>query len=121
MRVLEVGDGQHLTTGFAHVIRRVTDAFLARGWDVGQLTCLERDANPWYERNGIAQFVPDKDAMGYTRLADAVKEFRPDALFLGCDPGSGGNWIAIMADAGVELPVVGYFPVEGGPVHPVAG
>jgi glycosyltransferase involved in cell wall biosynthesis len=122
LRVLLLGDGLALTTGFAQVIRHTAAAFVRAGWDVAQIASLDPppdcDSRP-YHAAGVRPFFPgESEPTGLGVLRHAVEQFAPDVLLCIADPGQAHNWQAQYEAAGLSLPFVLYAPVEGAPICP---
>lgn len=129
-RMLILGDGLALTTGFAQVIRHTAAAFRAAGWELAQIASLDPppdcDSRPYYAA-GVRPFFPGaSEPTGLGLLSYAVEQFRPDVLFCVSDPGQAHNWqrqhAALESDtderAQPQARFVLYAPVEGAPVCP---
>lgn len=123
MRVLFLGDGIALTTGFATVIRQLVAEGRRRGWEMAQIAGLDVppsvDSRPYWDAC-VRPFFPAhrQDVMGLLVLAEVVEEIRPDAAVIVADPGAAGSWLDRLAVADPSVPTVLYAPVEGAPVCP---
>ena len=131
MRILIIGDGCALTTGFSQVIRRVATGLVANGHTVAQITSLDelpqhfidgqelaeliQAKSESYHDLGVTPYFPEADVVGFTVLSRTVEHFRPDRIFMNCDPGMGMNWLIRLQKLGVTAPITWYAPVEGGP------
>lgn len=122
MRVLILGDGIALTTGFAQVLRACAAEFVARGWNVEQIAGL--DIGPKYDteayrRRGVEPyFATPSDYSGRQALPAALKA-KPDVIFINSDPGTAANWFReLERNSAQHIPTVLYAPIEGAPVHP---
>lgn len=119
MRILLIGDGIALTSGFAAVLRHFATAAIGAGHDVGQITSLDEppycDTRPYYDL-GVIPFLPAGDAVGFTVLPDVLTRFQPDRLVFNCDPGMLRGWLLRLQALGATVPALSYVPVEGKPV-----
>lgn len=122
MRLLLVGDGIGLTTGFAQVLRHIAKGAVARGWTVGQIASLEQPTFFNYEpysQLGVQPFIPDGENMiGLNIAGPVVERFKPDVILINADPGTARHWFAYLEQAKVNVPTVLYAPVEGAPINP---
>lgn len=119
-RVLLIGDGIALTTGFAQVLRQCAVAFNFRGFELAQLASLdagpEHSTEPYTQRGVTPFFTNPYDVLGKMVLPVALKRFEPDVIFLNCDPGTAGIWHHELKKADSTIPLVLYAPIEGAPI-----
>ncbi len=119
MRVLVLGDGIGLTTGFAQVIRYTVRQFHKRGWDITQVASLDMApfcrSEPYVDEGVEPLFTHPGDPVGFTLLRRlSAKQY--DAVFINTDPGTADTWLTALADQGFkDTPVVAYCPIEGAP------
>lgn len=111
-RVLVAGDAG-VNTGFERVVRGISDHLFASGWDV-RVHGISYTAESTERRYPYPVFPistdPVRDPMGIDDIAGCVTEERPDVVLLIQDVWNIGGWLRGIP---AELPVVGYFPVDG--------
>ncbi|MEO2177251.1 MAG: glycosyltransferase family 4 protein [bacterium] len=119
MKVLLIGDGIRLTTGFSQVLNHVAGALVARGDEVAQIACLDGapdcDSRYYWER-GVQPFFP-LDNIGFSILQDTLWRFAPDRIVMNVDPGMGYSWLKHLRACSNRAPIVFYTPIEGRPIH----
>jgi glycosyltransferase involved in cell wall biosynthesis len=122
VKVLVIGDGLALTTGFARVIREACKGFVAAGFEVHQIAALDTaptcDSRPYYDAGVTPWFPHGSDVIGGTVLRTVVEKVEPDVVFINCDPGEATNWHSRLSIVDCAAPTVVYAPVEGAPIAP---
>src|SRR6266571_1478009 len=106
MRVLLIGDGIALSTGFAQVLRHCAEALVARGNDIAQITSLDAPPNcrsEPYAKLGVTPFFPGSDNVGFSVFVQALETFHPDAILLNADPGMAHAWIFRLQAMGCKI------------------
>lgn len=113
MRVLILGDSPTLTTGFGRVNARVVERLLSNGHEVASVGGLLTE-KPEKGAMGIQHYVPThpQDVLGIADIVPAVRDFKPDVLYMTADPGS----VVAVAMGAPDMPAFVYAPVEGEPL-----
>lgn len=121
MRVLLIGDGLTLTTGFAQVIRHIACEGRRRGWALAQIASL--DTPPFcrsepYASAGVTPYFPAGagDIVGHSVLDQALRMEQPDAVIIVTDPGMAHAWMRRLGQYQPHVPTVMYAPIEGAPI-----
>lgn len=122
-RVLLIGDGIALTTGFAQVIKQVAAELVQRGHHVEQLAALEigpqYDAEPYRSLGVEPYFCNSYDHIGRQVLPVIYERINPDVVFINTDAGTANIWRRVFAvNPEMQAPVVLYAPIEGAPICP---
>ena len=123
MKVLLLGDGCVLTTGFGQVLRHTATALVNAGHQVAQIAGLDAppfcDSRPYHRIGVRPYFTSAGDTVGLTLFDKVNEHFEPDAVFVNADPGSVVNWWNRALSAYPDMPVVAYMPIEGAPINPL--
>lgn len=114
-KILWIGDGG-VHTGFAQVNHSIIENLPADEYEIRHLAVNYR--GDWFETAPWHRLYPAMlggDFLGIGRVASMIKTFKPDMIFILND-----LWIMMeFFRAGVmptDLPIIGYFPVDAGPV-----
>ena len=125
MKILAVGDGARLTSGFGRVMRETLSYAVRQGHQVVQIAAL--DAAPvsdpaWYVGRGITPILPaGADTVGMDLFGPAIVHHRPDVILAIGDAITVAQWCEQRRrlPAGIDVPpVVAYVPIEGAPLNP---
>lgn len=112
MKVLILGDSPLLSTGFGRVNSIAARRFQQEGWEVGSVAGLTKEVPA--DTKGIKLYVPtvQQDVLGISDIGDAVKDFKPDIVYMTADPGS----MVALSYGTPDMPALAYVPVEGEPI-----
>lgn len=123
MKVLILGDGMALTTGFSQVCREAAIAFKEEGWDVVQMASMDVppmcDSRPYWEIGVKPYFPRGSNVTGSDIIEHVVDAEKPDVIFINADAGMVYNWqVALRISGRHRIPSVVYAPIEGAPIQP---
>lgn len=117
MKILNIGDGASVATGFGRVNKNILNGLQDNGYEVVQLG-LNYFGDPHKELFDIYP-TSDSDRYGHTKLMPVLREENPDILFTVNDIWATFWMIPILnryrTETGKVLPWVAYFPVDGIP------
>lgn len=128
-RVLFIGDGMRLTTGFATVIRHVAKAFVDAGHEVHQIAGLDVPPtcrSEYYVERGVYPWFPlgmgsNGDAIGTSIGREVCTVVNPEIIVLVCDAGTAYSWMLNFQrwydwDSPTRPLICLYSPIEGTPI-----